>query len=97
MSRIENEAKPFVEPMIRDVRTGVPRRSLVVVARWLVLKTLVADLVDHSHHTATPDDYHAFFAGPNPPEGFEAFLGRVDLRGTCSQSGSTSSQRRRSG
>jgi hypothetical protein len=81
MSRIENDAKPFLEPMVRDIRTGIPRRSLVVVARWLALKTLVADLVEHSHHTATPDDYHAFFADPDSPGGFEAFLGRVDLKG----------------
>ena len=31
MSRIEKAAKVLLEPMIRDVRTGIPARSLVVV------------------------------------------------------------------
>jgi hypothetical protein len=81
MSQIEEAAKPLVEPMIRNIRTGIPFRHLDIIARWLTLKTLVADLIPHGYPTATPDDYHAFYTDPNPPDGFMAVLGRVDLKG----------------
>ena len=82
MSRIENEARPLVEPMIRRTRTGIPVRDQVKIARWMALKTLVADLIDHGYPTFEADDYQAFYKDPNPPEQFNAALGRLTPGGS---------------
>ena len=81
MSDIERAAKPLVERMIRDGRVGLSVYDIGLISRWLTLKTLVADLIPHDAPTFAPEDYHAFHANQNPPEGFAAALGRIDLKG----------------
>jgi hypothetical protein len=81
MSQIENAAAPLVEPMIRGIRTGIPVRDQVVISRWMALKTLVADLIDHGYPTFEVEDYHAFFANPEPPDGFRLRIGHIDTDG----------------
>ena len=63
-------AKLLLEPMILGVRSGIPVFEQLVIARWLALKTLVADLDDHGYPTFKLEDYHAFHDDPNPPERF---------------------------
>ncbi len=81
MSRIERAAKDVLEPMIRGIRTGIPVRNQVVVARWMALKALVADLREDAYPTFMVEDYRAFFADSNPPDRFWARLGRIDTQG----------------
>lgn len=72
MSRIENAAKPIVEPMMRGRRTGIPLRDERPLETWLALKTLEADLIPHNAPTPVAADFHAFYATPSPPPGFIA-------------------------
>lgn len=81
MSRIERAAKDVLEPIIRGVRTGIPVRNQLVIARWMALKTLVADLRDDGYPSFDVEDYHAFFADPNPPDRFWGRLGHIDTQG----------------
>lgn len=81
MSDIEKAVKPLVERMIRDGRVGLSVYEIGVISRWLILKTLVADLLPHAAPTFASEDYHALHAHRTPPEGFAAALGRIDLKG----------------
>ncbi len=81
MSQIENAAAPLVEPMIRGTRMGIPIQHQLVLARWMALKTLVADLIDHGYPTNEAEDYHAFYTKPEPPDGFRLRIGHIDTDG----------------
>jgi hypothetical protein len=85
MSRIENAAKRILEPMIRDTRSGILVHHQIVIARWMALKTLTADLIDHGYPTFDAEDYHAFCASPEPPPDFLGKLGRINLAGKTDQ------------
>ncbi len=78
MSRIENDAKPLVEPMIYGQRVGFTGRDLHALAKWLVLKTLVADLIDHGYPTAGDEEFQWFYEHMDVPEGFVARVGYFD-------------------
>lgn len=79
MSQIESAAKPLLEPMIRGQRRAIPPRDQKTIATWMALKTLVAERMDKKVDVAAPDDYHDFYARREPPDGFLARIGRVDV------------------
>lgn len=78
MSAIDNEASKIIKPMIRGHRVGFSSHDLNALAMWLVVKALVADLIDHGFPTAGDDEFHWFYDHRQVPDGFIARAGYFD-------------------
>jgi hypothetical protein len=78
MSRLENQAKPILRPMILGHRSGLSSRHQEVIARWMMLKVLFFDLIESEDRTAASEDFHHFYENGMPPARFECWIARYE-------------------
>jgi hypothetical protein len=86
MSRLENETKTILAPLILGQRRSLTRKDQEVVARWLRLKSLFFDLNDPGHRIFTSEDFEEFFRHPDASSVWGAWLGRYDAAVSLDQS-----------
>jgi hypothetical protein len=81
MSRIDKTASEIVKRLLPGHRVGLPVRDQEALARWLALKTLIADRADDEYCVFGPEDFHAFYKARQPPDRFAATLAHMDTGG----------------
>jgi len=82
MERIEDEARPFLIPMLEDRETELRPQAQRAVARWATLKLLVAHLGHRAEKQSIPAArFRQFFIDRSFPSGARVWIGRYDGTG----------------
>lgn len=78
MSRIEQSAKPFAEPLMKGEPCTLDEHAQTVLARWLSLVLIVVEAGDAESATISVDARRKFHADGHPLDGLQLFIASLD-------------------
>jgi hypothetical protein len=83
MEQVEDEARPFLIPMLEDRKTELRPEGQRAVVRWATLKLLAAHLGHPADKQSIPAArFRQFFIDRSLPPGARVWIGRYDGTGT---------------
>ena len=76
MSIIQNEAKPYLIPLIQGARTLLSRDGQIKVATWITMATMTAEFLTYAPRqiAITAEERNAFLNNPRPIGGWRIWI-----------------------
>lgn len=75
MSKLQEKAKPFLEPLMRREQFHFDANAQEVVAAWITMFVMVAEYLDASKVSTPQFEREAFMASKEPPTKWKIWIG----------------------